>query len=67
MAAANLAEPICGPSSTTLGSGFTDRIRLAVSVWSDPLPSLASCGLNPFEGVPIPNFCGERRNSGLEA
>lgn len=73
--AADLAEPtVPGPSSPTVGNGFTGRIRLTVSVCSEYLASLQPMSpacwasvFTEFEGLPRANFCGERRNSGLEA
>jgi hypothetical protein len=71
MDAADLAEStVLGPSSPTVGIGLMGRILLAVSVFSEPLPSLISVdasALKALDGVLKPNLCGERRNSGLEA
>jgi hypothetical protein len=54
-----------------VGISFIGRILLAVSVFSELLPSLESVAeasaLRRLDGVLIPNLCGERRNSGLEA
>jgi hypothetical protein len=71
MDAADLAEStVLGPSSPTAGIGFKGRILLAVSVFSEPRPSLVSAEVSALKTLDeelIPSLCGERRNSGLEA
>lgn len=59
---------VLGPSS--LGTGcLVERILLTVSVLAESLLSLVSGGTSAVAtfGVEMPNLCGERRNSGLEA
>lgn len=68
--AADLAEStVLGPSSPTVGIVFMGRILLTVPVSSELLPSFVfveASALKAWDGV-LPNLCGERRNSGLEA